>query len=97
MGRMTLLKAMLTGGRTVFARSPDMSTFFEDMRIARPTEGLFPPRIINMLHDRFQEQLAHLPTAKSDEERQQQRQVRFLPFLSMKPLLISHRDLAFKR
>jgi fatty acid CoA ligase FadD9 len=76
MGRMTLLKVLLTGGQIYFVRSPDMSTFFDDLRAVRPTEGMFPPRLINMLHDRFNEMLSRLPAPASDEEREQQRRVR---------------------
>ena len=45
---------MLAGGQTHFTRAPDMTTFFDDLALVRPTEGLFPPRITSMLHDRFQ-------------------------------------------
>ena len=75
MGRMTLLKCLLTGGQTWFVRSTDMSTFFDDLATVRPTEAMFPPRIMNMLHDRFVEQLDRLPPATSEAERAQQRQV----------------------
>lgn len=49
-----LLQGMLAGGQTHFTRAPDMTTFFDDLALVRPTEGLFPPRITSMLHDRFQ-------------------------------------------
>ena len=38
------------------ARS-DMSTFFEDIKVARPTSMMIIPRIANMLFDQAQEQL----------------------------------------
>lgn len=75
MGRMTLLKCLLTGGQNWFVRSTNMSTFFDDLATIRPTEAMFPPRIMNMLHDRFVEQLDRLPPAPSEAERAQQRQV----------------------
>ncbi|BDA50881.1 Carboxylic acid reductase [Coccomyxa sp. Obi] len=74
MGRMTLTKSLLTGGQTWFVRSTDMSTFFDDLKIIRPTEAMFPPRILNMLHDRFEEQLERLPPAATEAERAKQRQ-----------------------
>lgn len=82
MGLMTLVKCLLTGGQTWFIRSTDMSTFFDDMRIIRPTEAIFPPRILNMLHDRFEEQLERLPPAASEAERAKQHQVRIPPVLT---------------
>jgi fatty acid CoA ligase FadD9 len=75
MGRGSLLKTLMNGGKTYFVRSPDMSTFLDDMRAVRPTEGLFPPRLINMMYDHFNEMLARIPAAKTEEQRQQQRQV----------------------
>ncbi len=89
MGRMTLVKCLLTGGQTWFIRSTDMSTFFDDLKVIRPTEAMFPPRILNMLHDRFEEQLERLPAAASEAERAKQRQVRLPP---LRRKFIRHED-----
>ena len=35
----------------------DMSTFFEDIKVARPTTMMIIPRIANMLYDQAQEQI----------------------------------------
>lgn len=35
----------------------DMSTFFEDIRVCRPTSMMIIPRIANMLFDQAQEQI----------------------------------------
>ena len=35
----------------------DMSTFFEDIKVARPTSMMIIPRIANMLYDQAQEQI----------------------------------------
>jgi fatty acid CoA ligase FadD9 len=67
---------MVTGGQTYFTRSPDLSYFFEDMRVVRPTGVMFPPRISAMMYDRFNEELDRLPPAQDEAGRQQQRQVR---------------------
>ena len=39
----------------------DMSTFFEDIKVARPTSMMIIPRIANMLYDQAQE---HIRKAK---------------------------------
>lgn len=57
-----------------FTRSPDMSTFMEDVRLVRPTEMLVPPRITSMMYDRFQEILT-TRSATSPEDKERQRQV----------------------
>ncbi len=62
------VQGMLAGGQTHFTRAPDMTTFFDDLALVRPTEGLFPPRITSMLHDRFQARpTAHSPAPAISE------------------------------
>ena len=63
-----------------FTRSPDMSTFMEDVRLVRPTEMLVPPRITSMMYDRFQEMHANR-SAASPEDEERQRQVSCFCFL----------------
>lgn len=91
MGRMTLFKSLLMGGQTYFVRAADMSTFFDDIRTVRPTEAMFPPRIMNMLHDRFVEMMDRLPATADEAGRAKQREVYrsrhwTSPFLAVKPV-----------
>lgn len=67
------MKGCTIHSQCYFTRSPDMSTFLEDVRLIRPTEMLAPPRITSMMYDHFQELLG-AKTASSPEEREQQRQ-----------------------
>jgi long-subunit acyl-CoA synthetase (AMP-forming) len=47
-----------------------MSTFFEDLRLVRPSEVFLPPRLTSMMYDKFQaelriqQELMHTPEDK---------------------------------
>ncbi|MBV8861585.1 MAG: carboxylic acid reductase [Mycobacterium sp.] len=54
MGRGILYWTLASGGTAYFAAAPDLSTFFEDLALARPTQLAFVPRIWEMLYQHFQ-------------------------------------------
>jgi fatty acid CoA ligase FadD9 len=54
MGRGVLVGALSTGGTVYFAARSDLSTFLEDLALARPTQLNFVPRIWDMLFQEFQ-------------------------------------------
>src|SRR6185437_15893335 len=53
-GRGSIIRSMTVGGVTTFVHAPDMSTLFEDIRLARPTSLFLVPRAANMIHQHFQ-------------------------------------------
>lgn len=52
-GRLSLTGALARGGTAYFAAKSDMSTLFDDIALARPTEFLFVPRVCDMVFQRF--------------------------------------------
>jgi fatty acid CoA ligase FadD9 len=58
LGRMTIINAMRVGGTAYFTLKPDMSSLFEDMRIVRPTFMSFFPRVFEMVHQSYQNEVA---------------------------------------
>ena len=70
MGRSACLRSLGKGGTAYFILKPDMSTLFEDIRIARPTWISFFPRIFDLIYASFQNEVARrLSPASSDDER----------------------------
>lgn len=59
MGRGILYSALASGGLVYFAARADLSTFLEDLALARPTQMNFVPRIWDMLHGEYQSRIAH--------------------------------------
>jgi fatty acid CoA ligase FadD9 len=57
MGRSILYGALSTGGTVYFAARSDLSTFLEDLALARPTQLSFVPRIWEMLFNEYQSEL----------------------------------------
>jgi fatty acid CoA ligase FadD9 len=53
-GRWSILRSLMAGGLTSFVAAQDMSTLFDDIRIARPTTLLTVPRVANLIYQRFQ-------------------------------------------
>lgn len=64
------IQTLLRGGVVYFAAESDMSTLFEDIRLARPTEILLVPRVSEMIHDHFQAEVVKRSAslARSDDE-----------------------------
>lgn len=56
-GRFEVQHAVLSGGVTNFVLASDMSTLFEDIRIARPTRLMLVPRVASMIHQHYQAEL----------------------------------------
>ena len=54
MGRVMLFGALASGGTCFFVAGSDLSTLFEDVALVRPTELAMPPRICDMLFQRYQ-------------------------------------------
>ncbi|MBP2478941.1 fatty acid CoA ligase FadD9 [Crossiella equi] len=57
-GRAMLNTCLAFGGTNYFAARADLSTLFEDIELARPTEVFFVPRIVDVLYRRFTAALA---------------------------------------
>nr|WP_198151610.1 carboxylic acid reductase [Kibdelosporangium sp. MJ126-NF4]CEL17156.1 substrate--CoA ligase, putative [Kibdelosporangium sp. MJ126-NF4]CTQ91615.1 substrate--CoA ligase, putative [Kibdelosporangium sp. MJ126-NF4] len=56
-GRGTLTATLSTGGTCYFTARSDLSTLFEDIELARPTEMLLVPRICDMVFERYHSEL----------------------------------------
>jgi fatty acid CoA ligase FadD9 len=54
MGQLVLTDTLTRGGLTSFVSSSDMSTLFDDIRIARPTVLWLVPRVANTIYRQFQ-------------------------------------------
>lgn len=68
LGRGTLVSVLKNGGTAYFTLAPDMSTLFEDIRIARPTFlGVFP-RIIELIYQHYQNEVARYVGANNTDE-----------------------------
>ena len=68
-GRATVTTALTQGGTVYFTLKPDMSTLFEDIRLARPTTMIFFPRILEMIHQHYQNEVARgVRAGEGDEE-----------------------------
>ena len=58
MARAALISCLRCGGTKYFTLKSDMSTLFEDIRIARPTTITFFPRILELVYQHYQSQVA---------------------------------------
>ncbi len=58
MARASLISCLRCGGTNYFTLKSDMSTLFEDIRIARPTTITFFPRILELVYQHYQSQVA---------------------------------------
>lgn len=57
LGKGSMISALRQGGTAYFTLAPDMSTVFDDIRIARPTLlGLFP-RIVELVYQNYQNEV----------------------------------------
>lgn len=69
MGRASFLGTFSRGGLNYFTARADLSTLFEDIALARPTELAAVPRIFDMLFQMYQSEL-HSRSGEFDDRRQ---------------------------
>jgi fatty acid CoA ligase FadD9 len=74
MGRGTLYGTLGNGGTAYFAAKSDLSTLLEDLRLVRPTELNFVPRIWEMLYGEYQSEVGRR-TAEGVDRQTAQSQV----------------------
>jgi fatty acid CoA ligase FadD9 len=74
MGRGTLYGTLGNGGTAYFAARSDLSTLLEDLRLVRPTELNFVPRIWEMLYSEFHTEVGRR-TAEGVDRRTAESQV----------------------
>jgi fatty acid CoA ligase FadD9 len=63
MGRLAVLRVLTVGGVMHFTLKSDLSTLFEDIRLARPTLLFLVPRIAGMIHQAYRAGLQGRPGA----------------------------------
>src|SRR5246500_2150612 len=68
MGRGTLYGTLGNGGTAYFAAKSDLSTLLEDLRLVRPTELNFVPRIWEMLHSEYQSEVGRRIAEGADRQ-----------------------------
>src|ERR1700733_7915358 len=68
MGRGTLYGTLGNGGTAYFAAKSDLSTLLEDLRLVRPTELNFVPRIWEMLHSEYQSEVGRRTAEGADRQ-----------------------------
>jgi fatty acid CoA ligase FadD9 len=68
MGRGTLYGTLGNGGTAYFAAKSDLSTLLEDLRLVRPTELNFVPRIWEMLYGEYQSEVGRRISAGAGRE-----------------------------
>lgn len=66
-GRNSLTSTFVRGGTTYFAARSDLSTLFEDIGLARPTDVLLVPRVCDMLFQHHQSELERRRGEFADE------------------------------
>src|ERR1700734_2356815 len=68
MGRGTLYGTLGNGGTAYFAAKSDLSTLLEDLRLVRPTELNFVPRIWEMLYSEYQSEVGRRTGEGADRQ-----------------------------
>ena len=68
-GRSSLYGVLAHGGTVYFSPRPDLSMLFEDIRLVRPTDGSFFPRVLEMVYRHYQGEVARrLGDGEDDED-----------------------------
>ena len=67
-GRNGLIGTLCLGGTLNFTLKPDMSSLFEDIRIVRPTQMGFFPRIFELIYQHYQSEVTRRVKAGKGEE-----------------------------
>ncbi|MFI1916565.1 carboxylic acid reductase [Nocardia sp. NPDC020380] len=65
-GRAMLYGTLAAGGTAYFAATRDLSTFFEDLALVRPTQLDFVPRVWEMLFEEYRREVDSRSVAESD-------------------------------
>ncbi|MEJ7933230.1 carboxylic acid reductase [Sphingobium sp. AN558] len=68
MGRNMVASTLAQGGTVHFTLRSDMTSLFEDLRIARPTFLLFIPRVCEMVYQHYQSELQRLIAAGEEPD-----------------------------
>src|SRR6201996_1872461 len=68
MGRGTLYGTLGNGGTAYFAAKSDLSTLLQDLRLVRPTELNFVPRIWEMLYGEYQSEVGRRTAEGADRQ-----------------------------
>lgn len=68
-GHFLLMNVLARGGSTCFTAGSDLSTFFEDIALVRPTELFLVPRVCEMLHQLYRTELDRRTSEGADPER----------------------------
>ncbi len=66
-GHSSLKNTLARGGITYFTARSDLSTFFEDIALARPTELSLIPRICELIFQKYQSELDRRTTAATSD------------------------------
>jgi fatty acid CoA ligase FadD9 len=67
-GRLNITHSVVRGGLTFFVTKSDMSTLFEDIRLARPTTMMLVPRVSGMIYQQYQAELVRRSESVTDEK-----------------------------
>ncbi len=67
-GRNSVLRCLTAGGLLHFTLKPDLSTLFEDLRLARPTIFFLVPRVSAMIYQEFQTEVLRQTKPGDDPE-----------------------------
>ena len=67
-GLLTVALTLRRGSTAYFTLKPDMSTLFEDIRLARPTTLAFFPRVLEMIYQHYQNEVAVKVKAGVDQD-----------------------------
>ena len=69
MGRLAAIGCLSKGGTVHFTLKPDMTSLFEDIRLARPTNLSFFPRVFELIHQHYQNEVSRrVREGEGDEE-----------------------------
>lgn len=66
-GRMGVMMTVLRGGMMAFVAKSDMSTLFDDFRLARPTMAMLVPRVSATIYQHYQAELVRRTEDVTDE------------------------------
>jgi fatty acid CoA ligase FadD9 len=67
LGRNMVFNTLALGGTGYFTVEPDLSTLFEDIRLARPTYLNFFPRVFELIHQHFQSEVTRRTGSGDDD------------------------------